>query len=79
MGFFNQSKVGPSQGPKSAEDAMQRLNADIPGAVAQTKYDIPQGIMGNPQAMVMHLINTKQIPQNVLEMIMPKVNRLLGK
>lgn len=78
MGFFNQ-RSGNSQAPKSAEEAMRMVHNDLAGCVAQTKYQIPQSAMGDEKAMVMHLIESGQVPQGVLKMIMPAVNRLLGK
>ena len=78
MGFFTQ-RQGNSQAPKSADEAMRMVHNDLQGAVAQTKYQIPREAMGDEKSMVLHLISSGQVPDNVLKMVMPAVNRLLGK
>ena len=76
MGFFNR---GQRNTPQSAEEAMRMLHNDLQGAAAQTRYQIPQEAMGDEKSMVMHLINSGQVPDNILKMIMPSINKLLGR
>ena len=40
---------------------------------------IPEEIMGDPKAMVQHLIMTGQVPNPLLQKIMPMIQRMGGK
>lgn len=45
----------------------------------QAGWNIPDDLMGNPQAMVMHLIQTGQVGGQILQQVMPMIRQLLGK
>ena len=57
-------------------DAMRQLQADPAGLVKQAGFQIPEGIGNNPQAMVMHLIQSGQVGNPMMRMIQPMLNRL---
>ena len=42
-------------------------------------YDIPENLANDPQAMVMHLVNTGQVKAPMLQRIMPLIQRMQGK
>jgi len=55
---------------------MDELKRD-PISVAKKKgFQIPDNLAGNPQAMVMHLINSGQVSSPMLQKIMPMMQKL---
>ena len=61
--------MGQTQNPK--DQAMNLLR--------QRGIQIPDGISGNPQAIIQHLMNTGQIPQNRLTMAQQMLQRMLHR
>lgn len=60
-------------------EQLRQLQND-PGAMAQKAgYQIPQELLGDPKAMVQHLINTGQISNPMLQRIMPMIRQMGGK
>ena len=55
---------------------MQQLQQDPIGAAQRAGYNIPQNLAGNPQAMVQHLIQTGQVSNQMLQKIMPMIQKL---
>ena len=45
----------------------------------QAGVNVPAEIANNPQAVVMHLINTKQVGGPMLQRIMPMIQQMTGK
>ena len=41
-------------------------------------YNIPQELANDPKAMVQHMIMTGQVPNPLLQRIMPMVQRMMG-
>lgn len=58
---------------------LQQLKNDPAGMARQAGYSIPSNLMGNPQAMVMHLIQSGQVGGPALQRVMPMIQRLTGK
>ena len=58
---------------------LQQLMNDPKGAAQQAGWNIPEEIMGNPQAMVMHLIQTNQVGGPALQRVMPMIRQMTGK
>lgn len=58
------------------QNQLQSLMNDPAGAARQKGWDIPQELMGNPQAMVMHLIQTGQVGGPMIQQIMPILQRM---
>lgn len=56
---------------------LQQLRNNPQQFVQQAGWDIPQEIMGNPQAMVMHLIKTNQVGGAAVQRILPMM-RMMG-
>jgi hypothetical protein len=60
------------------QEKLQELMNDPQGMAQQAGYTIPDDIK-DPQAMVMHLIQTGQISSPVMQRIMPMIQMLKGK
>ena len=66
MGIFDQN------------EQMRKLQSDPVGIAKQKGFDIPQDIANDPRAMVMHLINSGQVSNPMLQKIMPMIQKLQG-
>ena len=55
---------------------LQQLRNNPQQFVKQAGCDIPQEIMGNPQAMVMHLIQTGQVGGPAMQRILPMIRQM---
>ena len=58
---------------------MQQLQSDPIGAAKQAGYRIPENLKSDPKAMVMHLMQSGQISNPMLQRIMPMIQRMGGK
>ena len=58
---------------------LQQLRNNPQQFVKQAGWDIPQEIMGNPQAMVMHLIQTGQVGGPAMQRILPMIRQMSVK
>ena len=58
---------------------LQELQKDPLAMAQKAGFNIPEDLAGNPQAMVMHLINSGQVSSPVLQRIMPMIRQLTGK
>lgn len=61
-------------GPAGFPDAMSQLRADPLKMIRDRGFDIPPELAGNPQAAVMHLIQSGQVSSPVLQRIQPFLN-----
>lgn len=77
MSLFDQ--IGNRQPPQNFQDALSRLQRDPQSAITEAHVNIPKEKMGDPQAMVMHLIQSGQVGGPVMRMISPMIQRLTGK
>ena len=64
---------------KNMELQLQQLRNNPQQFVQQAGWDIPQEIMGNPQAMVMHLIQTGQVGGPAMQRILPMIRQMSVK
>ena len=55
---------------------VQQIQNDPIGMARQAGYQIPENLAGNPQAMVMHLIQSGQVSNPMLQKIMPMIQRI---
>ncbi len=62
----------------SFQDAMKQLQANPAQMMKQAGYNVPDNIANNPQASVMHLIQSGQIGGPMMRMIQPMLNKLMG-
>ena len=61
------------------QPSMQDLQRDPIGMAQKAGYNIPPNLAGNAKAMVQHLIQTGQVPNPMLQKIMPMIQRMGGK
>ena len=55
---------------------MGQLQADPAGALRTAGYNVPDELIGNPQAMVMHLLQSGQISNPMMQKIQPLLSRM---
>jgi len=55
---------------------MGQLQANPAAMIQNAGFQVPDEIAGNPQATVMHLINSGQVSGPVMNMIRPMLNRM---
>ena len=83
-------KQEPTQQPENAQNtpqgqqmtfqsAMRQLQTHPAQLIRQAGYNVPEDIAGNPQAAVMHLIQSGQVGGPMMRMIQPMLNRLMGR
>lgn len=70
-----------SYGPQmtNMNDAMRQLQSDPAGTLRQRGFSVPDEIAGNPQATVMHLIQSGQVGGQMMQRIQPMLNMLMGR
>ena len=61
------------------QDAMRQLQANPAQMIKQAGYNVPDEIANNPQAAVMHLIQSGQIGGPMMQRIGPMINRMMGR
>ena len=59
-------------------EQLQRLMSDPQKVAKDAGFTVPEGIR-DPQQIVQHLIMTGQVPNGVLQRIMPMIQRMNGK
>ena len=55
---------------------MGQLQADPGSALRSAGYNVPDELIGNPQATVMHLLQSGQISNPMMQRIQPLLNRM---
>ena len=61
------------------QEMLQKLQSDPREFIRQAGMNVPEEIMNDPQAMVMHLIRTNQVGGPMLQRIIPMIRQLGGK
>ena len=61
------------------QEALRRIQSNPEEFFRQAGVNVPQEMMNNPQAIVMHLINTNQVGGQMLQRIMPMIRQMTGK
>ena len=62
----------------NVQTALRRLQDNPKEFLQKFNVNIPDELMGNPQAMVMHLIQTGQVRNPMIEKIMPMIQSMGG-
>ena len=74
-----QASESPQQGQRiTMQDAMAQLKSDPGGMLRQAGYNVPDELANNPQAAVMHILQSGQVKNPLYQMIQPMLNRLMG-
>ena len=55
---------------------LQQLRNNPQQFIKQAGWQIPQEMVGNPQQMVMHLINTGQVGGPALQRVLPMIRQM---
>lgn len=87
MGFFDKQKTPGQNGGQMSQEQMKQaffrdvegLRKDPSGYVDRAGMTVPASIMGNYQAMAMHLIQSGQVPQSRIKMVQPLIDRMMGR
>lgn len=58
---------------------LQQLKQNPAQMLRQAGLNVPDNMIGNPQAMVQHLIQTGQVGGPALQRVMPMIRQLSGK
>lgn len=84
MGGMGQpAQQAPAQAPQMGNGQqpnwnalMSQLQSDPAGALKTAGYNVPDELIGNPQATVMHLIQSGQVSSPLMQRIQPLLNRM---
>ena len=72
--------VIPSNAPQmTMQDAMAQLRQNPAQMIKQAGFNVPDEIANNPQAAVMHMIQSGQIGGPMMRRIQPMLNMLMGR
>ena len=66
-------------GAPNMQEALKMLQSNPKAFLQQAGVNVPEEMLNNPQAMVMHLINTNQVGGPMLQRIMPMIRQMTGK
>lgn len=58
------------------QEMLQKLQSDPREFFKNAGVNVPEELMNNPQAIVMHLIRTNQVGGPALQRIMPMINQM---
>ena len=61
------------------QEQLRQLQSNPKEFIQRTGLNIPEEIMNNPQAMVMHLINSGQVGGPMLQRILPMIRQMGGR
>ena len=61
------------------QDAMAQLRQNPAQMIKQAGFNVPDEIANNPQAAVMHMIQSGQIGGPMMRRIQPMLNMLMGR
>ena len=61
------------------QEAMRQLQSNPAEFFKKAGINAPAEIMNDPQAMVMHLINSGKVSNPVLQMVMPMIRKMNGR
>lgn len=75
--LFNLLTGGQQQ--QTPMDMMSQLRANPAQMIRNAGYNVPDEIIGNPQATVMHLLQTGQVGGAAMQRIQPMLNMLMGR
>ena len=63
----------------NVQDALRKLQENPKDFLIRAGAKVPDEIINNPQAIVMHLIRTGQVSSPVLQRIMPMIQQMGGR
>ena len=60
-------------------EQLEQIRNDPLGMAQKAGFQIPENLAGDPQAMVMHLIQTGQVSGPMFQKILPMIQRMNGR
>ena len=60
----------------NVQDALRKLQSNPKEFLQRAGLNVPEEMLNNPQAIVMHLINTNQVGGPMLQRVMPMINQM---
>ena len=63
----------------SQREQLEQIRNDPLGMAQKAGFQIPENLAGDPQAMVMHLIQTGQVSGPMFQKILPMIQRMNGR
>lgn len=66
-------------GQKNMQDQLRQLQQNPAAMLRQAGLNVPEEMGSNPQAMVMHLIQSGQVGGPALQRVMPMIQQMTGK
>ena len=67
-----QSGGQPSQQQMTPQQALQQIKANPVSMLKQAGFNVPDNISNDPNAMIQHLVQSGQVPQNRLQSILQR-------
>ena len=61
------------------QETLRKLQSDPAGFMKNAGVNVPEEILNDPKAMVMHLIQTGQVSSPMLQRIMPMIRQMGGR
>ena len=71
--------TAPNAPQMNFQDAMAQLRSNPAQLMKQAGFNVPDEIASNPQASVMHLIQSGQVGGSMMQRIQPMLSRLMGR
>lgn len=71
--------AAPNAPQMNFQDAMKQLQSNPAQLMKQAGFNVPDEIANNPQASVMHLIQSGQVGGPMMRMVQPMLNRMMGR
>lgn len=62
--------------PNNMQQQLRELRNNPAEFIRKTGANIPEEMMGDPQAMVMHLIQTGQVSNPVMQRVLPMIRQM---
>ena len=73
------SQSVPTPPNNSQMNMMEQLRANPAQMIRQAGFNVPDNIANDPQASVMHLIQSGQVGGQMMQRIRPMLNMLMGR
>ena len=75
----NTAQNAPKMPKMNMQEAMRELQQHPAQLMKQAGFNVPDEIANNPQASVMHLIQSGQVGGPMMRRIQPMLNMLMGR
>ena len=73
--LYRELNQNQNQQKTNVQDALRQLRSNPAQLIRQAGYSVPDGIVNNPQAAVMHILQSGQVRPPVMNML----NKMMGR